>query len=552
MMKFRNKKDGRVYKNIAALLLISLVLIVTTAGTYSGDNTIDDVKQLLKIYYVDDLPQSVYDKTAVSDVLNEVNKTDPYTKYYTANKYKQFIGSINNETSGIGVYIEMVPEGAKIISVLSDSEEKAAGLLEGDIILMADSHLLVGLTQDTVIRYLKGEPGTVINLKIKRGTELKTIKLYRSMSSNSTVGGQILDNHIGYIRITSFSDDSAELFGQLIQKFESLKGTKRIDSYIIDLTYNGGGFLAQACDIAGYFLGDKLVAKTKGKLVGEKSWYGKFHGLFVFKPVVFLVNKYTASASEVFVSAMKDYNRAYVIGTKTYGKGSVQWPARLSNNDVLKLTIERWYSPKGNSIDKTGINPDVTVIDEDASKYIAELILDSNFTLDNTKGYVKVNFNNKTAIFNLVKVQNSTYWQAYKCLLDLALKNGSVFFGNGTAWTPVPKQYLSDVMKMYYPSYNESKTISNVSTHSDFTLHFGANIKKSSYNNKNIELIDIQTGKRVPLYFYDAKDNQVSVSPLDDLKGDNTYYIIEHPNIIRSDNKPIGIGKIIVIKTAKA
>lgn len=521
------------YKTIMILLIIASFFSVTTGSAYAdGNNMLEDVKQILKIYYVKDLPESVYAKTSIEDVLKEVNKTDPYTKYYSENTYKVLINKMNNDNSGIGVYIQMVTDGARVVTVLDNSVEKAAGLKPDDVILMVDNHILLNTNEDTAIRYIKGEPGSTVVLKVKRGTSLITTYISREAPTNSTVDGRILDGHIGYIKINAFGEDSDSLFSQKIQEDENLK----VDGYIIDLRYNGGGFVNVACDIAGYFVGNNVALITKGKLTGDKKFYGKYHGKLINKPIVFLINQYSASAAEILAGAVKDYKKAYFIGTKTFGKGSIQWPAKLSNNDILKLTIDRFYTPKMNVVDNVGISPDLNISDDKAILNTAELLLDTNYSISDNRGYVKINFNNKTVILKISRAEDANYWETYMGLLKLATRNGSVLFGNGRGWTPASKIYLDNVAKMYYPNYQEVSKIDNVNVDAEFSIKFQNSIKKDSINDKNIELINIKSGARIPIKIKEPNDKSLVITPINDLETNSTYYIVVHADLINKNN----------------
>jgi len=540
-------KKREKYKRIATFLIITLGITFTSAFASSDDSIVQEVKQALKIYFVDDLPDSVYNQTTVQDIIKEVNKDDPYTKYYSPSKYIEFMNSINNDTAGLGAFIQMVPEGAKVMSLINNTPEKDAGLCVGDIILMADNQILVGLSQEMAIKYIKGVPGNIVTLKVKRGTDLISVNVLRKATPNDTISSQTLDKHIGYIKINSFAENSDSLFTQIITRDETLK----LDSYIIDLRYNQGGFVIPACNIAGYFISNNVAFVSKGKLRGENKYFGKYHGFIINKPVIFLINQYTASAAEILSAAVKDFKKAYFIGTTTFGKGRIQWPYTLSNNDVLKLTIERFVSPMGNQIDKVGVKPDLAIGNDQDAMNMAEMLLDANSKLNDNRGYVKVNFNDKSVILKLTKAEDQTYWQTYKLLLNLAAKNGSVMFGTGRAWVAAPKKYLNDVAKMYYPTYKQANKYVNVNLNSAFNIQFDASIKVSSVNKDNIELIDIQTGKRVPVELETKSKVMVKVSPINNLLNNKTYYLVIHPSIIKADDSPLGYGKLTEIVTVK-
>lgn len=545
IMKFKFRE---IYRILSLILILTFSFTLLTAGAYSDNSVINEVRQLLKTYYVDKLPDSVLNKSTIDDILKEINKTDTYTTYLTPKKYTNFMNSVNNKYIGIGLYIETVAEGVKVVSVIDGTPEKAAGIMAEDIIMMADNHILVGLTDDKAAEYIKGREGTTVKLRVKRGSDILNVDVIRKQIASSTISGEILDKHIGYIKIISFGEDSASSFAEKIKSFEENK----VDSYIIDLRYNGGGLLDAALDIAGYFIGNNVALITKERINGEEKVRGKFHGMLINKPVVFLINKYSASASEVLVAAVKDYKKAYVIGTKSYGKGSVQLIAGLSNNDVLKFTTNKFYSPRsGKAIDQIGITPDLNVTDDIDSMRVAELILDSPNYLKDNRGYVKMTFNNKTVIVNINKMEQSLYWQSYKQLLSIATKNGNVMMGIQNGWNKVSKDYLKNIIKMYYPNYRQTAKLYSININCEFKIDFNLKIMENSITDENIELIDTLTGIRIPVGFRNTKDMEVIVTPKDSLKNGKTYYLVVHPKIMKSNNKPLGYGIINEIITAK-
>jgi carboxyl-terminal processing protease len=376
MMRSINSKVKKVYKVLSVVLISILIFTFASAGKYD-DSVINEVRQLLKSSYVDELPDSTLNQPTVEKIIKEINKTDTHTEYFTAKEYGDFTSAVNQTYVGIGVAIEMVPEGVQVITVFDTSPAKDTDIKPGDVIMMADQHILGGLSSDAAVNLIKGPAGTKVTLKIKRGTELLTKVVSRRQINAPTVTGKILDNHIGYIDISSFGSDTAIKFGELLSDYEG----KNVDSYIIDLRNNGGGYLDTALNIAGYFVGNQVALITKSKAEGEQKLNGVAHKILINKKVTFLINEYSASASEVLSGVVRDYNKANFIGLKSYGKGRVQWPATLSNKDVLKLTIEKFFSPKDITIDKVGITPNIVIPDQVDSMRVAELIFDSPKTI---------------------------------------------------------------------------------------------------------------------------------------------------------------------------
>lgn len=543
----KNDKHKIEYKRLICVAIIVSTISFFTSGTYAiaDDNLANEVKQALKTLYVDDLPNSLYDKTSINDILMEINKKDPFTKYYSAIKYNEVIKSIDNDTSGLGIYLEMNSDGAKVISMNDITPERNAGLMVGDIIVMADGHILVGATKDAALRYIRGNDSGIITLKIKRGTSLMILYVNRQHTSNYAIETHILDNHIGYIKINSFSENGGTEFNYIIKSYQK----KRIDRYIIDLRFNTGGFIQAATDIAGYFIGTNVEMVSKSKFNSEKKYYAKYHGILINRPVIFLVNKYTASAAEMLTAAVKDYKKAYIIGTKTFGKGSIQYPDKLSNGSYLKLTIERFSSPKGNPIDKVGVVPDL-VIDEnvDALK-IAELIMDSQQQLSSKQGSIKLCYDDKTVVLNATKAISQDYWQAFTELLKRAKINGSVSFWNITDWKNIQPESFNNFEEIYFHNYDIKQDMTGLDSNKAIELHFNTKIIDRSINSKNIELVDSITGERVKTKYITDNNNDITVAPLNDLSKGYTYYLVVNPGILKANNVALGKGFVFKVIT---
>ena len=546
-MRLKNNRLKKMYKALSVILISILIFSFASAGKYTDDSIINEVRQILRTNYVDELPDSTLNQPTVEGIVKEINKTDTHTEYFTAKQYGEFTNAVNQTYVGIGVSIEMVPEGVQVITVFDTSPAKDGDIKSGDVIMMANQHLLGGLSSDAAVNLIKGPAGTKVNLRIKRENQLINKTLPRRQINAPTVTGEILDKHIGYIKISSFGGDTALKFGDLINDYE----TKKVDSYIIDVRNNGGGYLDAALNIAGYFVGDQVALITRSKAEGVKKLYGVAHKALINKKVTFLINQYSASASEVLSGVVRDYNKANFIGLKSYGKGSVQWPVALPDKTVLKLTIEKFFSPKDITIDKVGITPNIDVPNEVDSMRVAELIFDTPKTLKSNLGYVKINLKDNSAVLNVNRVEDPIYWQSYNQLISLAAKDGSVMLGTDKGWTTLTKDNLSDLPAMFYPGYKELPKKKSAALESKFTLSFDTNVLKSSLNDKNIELIDTSSGVRVPVVITVPNGKSVLVAPKNILKKGKTYFLVVNPKVIKTDNKPVGYGMINEIETVK-
>lgn len=339
----------RWYGMIAALVL---GVIGSAAFATNNQGILGEVKEILKQDYVVQLTDTQLKAKTIDELLKSLD--DPHTTYMKKSVYEDFINGIENTFSGIGVYIEMEKEGIRILEPIEGSPAERVGLQKGDLIIKAKGQALEGLNSDAALALVKGKKGTYVMLTIKRGTTTFDVNVMRDEIHAPIIKSKILEGHIGYIDIDSFGSDTATDFGKAVEKLKK----EKVDSWIIDLRSNGGGYLWTARAIAGYFVDTDTVVRVKNKQ-RETAYSGLDLGDIGQGPVVFLINEYSASASEVLTAAIKDHRKATVLGHISYGKGSVQTGYTLSNGDVLKVTIDHFYSPLGKTINKVGITPDL-------------------------------------------------------------------------------------------------------------------------------------------------------------------------------------------------
>lgn len=524
---------------------VILSVPVLAYGSSDGE-LLDNVKQDLKQYYVEDLPDSLYQKNSIGDIISEIQKTDPYTKYYTAAKYKSVVNAIDNNTSGLGIFLEMVSDGAKVVSMNEFTPERDAGLLVGDVIVKADRHMLVGENKDTALRYIQGSDDGVVSLTVKRGNQALTFSVDRQHTANYAMECQILDDHIGYIKIHSFPEYGDIQFGYLLKSCEK----KKVDRYIIDLRYNGGGFLNTAIDMAGYFIGPSTAVIRSSKHTPQYIQKGKYHGFTINKPIIFLVNKETASAAEVLTAAVKDFKKAYIIGTKTYGKGCIQIPLKLLNGNTLLLTGEKFFSPKGNPIDKVGVTPDLEIGEQIDGLGIAELIMDSQKQLDHKAGAIRLSYDNKIIIAQASKARSEDYWQAFQFLFQRAEKNGSISYWDGNYWYAVKNKNANKIENIFYRNYT-NVGLFMMDYNKAISLGLPKQANERSLNSKNIEMIDSVTGKRLAfkITLLDDDVTKFHIEPTYALNKGYTYYLVISPSILMVDNTTLGKGYIYKVVT---
>lgn len=284
---------------------------------------------------------------------------DPYSEYMDPDTYATFTESLSGEFEGVGVtYIENQDgDGYKILVVHKGSPAEKAGLKEGDIMLKVDDK-----TYDSITEFgtaLRGESGTEVSLTYERNGKEKTVKMIRAKINTTSVQGEMLEDKIGYIRIMSFESDTFEEFQTTYSELEK----KDMKGLVIDLRDNGGGLVNQAQKVADMLLGScELYYTEDGK--GRQQHYSSDADKISI-PYVVLVNENTASASEILSVAIQDNKGGTLVGTKTYGKGVIQYDRALENGGGYRLTIMQYFSPSGNTIHEVGITPDVVVENKD-------------------------------------------------------------------------------------------------------------------------------------------------------------------------------------------
>lgn len=307
---------------------------------------------------------------------------DPYTVYINSEDADEFKSEIDSEDySGVGLYIrnEISDNSIVVSAPLADSPAEKAGIVTGDKILAVDDVPVLGTELDSVAERMKGEKDTSVKLKVLKAStnKIEDITLIRAVIKRETVFSRMLENKIGYIQITQFSVNTQSEF---IQGFNSLV-EEDMQRLVIDLRNNPGGYLHSAVNIADCFLdADKQIVYTLDK-TGKRTDFKGTEGKTTV-PMVILCNGETASASEVFIGAMKDYNLAEIVGEKSFGKGVTQRPHEFPDGSILKYTDSRYYTPNGVCIDKKGIEPDYEIeMSNELYSKITNLTIDEDVQL---------------------------------------------------------------------------------------------------------------------------------------------------------------------------
>ncbi|WP_144511977.1 S41 family peptidase [Bacillus sp. FJAT-22090] len=364
----------------AAIMTIGILLnpIPTSAAP------LDEVKQLVSETYKGEIPSNLKSLKSIDAIIEQL---DPYSTYFTKDEFEAYTSSINNTTTGIGVTIEEHKKGIQIVSTFEKAAAMEAGIVPGDIILSIDGTPTEGMSIQQASSLITGKDGTTVQLVILKSTNLKkTYKLTRKQFSVPTVSKQLLYGNVGYIGLTSFSDDGATLVQQAKNTLQKQGAT----SFILDLRNNGGGYVHTAEELIGLFPKSPYAYALHTRQQSELVKSVPQSSLFPSNTKV-LINGYSASASEMTAGALLDQKSAVLYGQTTYGKGSMQTFYNLSDGSYLKLTVANFTGPKGTPIHKTGVKPQVTTAQgQELAKAHLDSIIEANKTYKKMPALQKV------------------------------------------------------------------------------------------------------------------------------------------------------------------
>ena len=289
---------------------------------------------------------------------------DPYSAYMSPEIFNEMQTETSGEFGGLGIEVGMESGVVKVISPIDDTPASKAGIKAGDFIIKIDDTQVQGKSLSEAVDLMRGPVGSSINLTIRRVGQKKALKfnIVREIIEIKSVRAELLKKDIGYIRLTSFNENSSEQISNQIKKFED---NQNVTSYILDLRNNPGGLLSQAIRVSDFFLNNGEIVSTKGRKSSEnRRWFAKKGDLIDGKTLLVLINYGSASASEIVAGALKDHKRAIIIGENSYGKGSVQSIIPLKNKGAIRLTVAKYYLPSGKSISEVGVSPDIEINEE--------------------------------------------------------------------------------------------------------------------------------------------------------------------------------------------
>ena len=346
---------------ILILFLLSQKVISSENEIYEKIDVFGEVLEKINKEYVDEINQSDSMDSAINGLLQSL---DPYSGYMSPEIFNEMQTETSGEFGGLGIEVTMESGVVKVISPIDDTPASKAGIKAGDYIVKINDTQVQGKSLSEAVELMRGPVGSSIELTIRRRGEKKalTFNVTREIIQIKSVKAELLEKNIGYIRLTSFNENSARQIKKEINKFEKNKNLK---SYILDLRNNPGGLLSQAIKISDFFLDNGEIVSTKSRQQSEnRKWFAKKGDLTKGKTILVLINYGSASASEIVAGALKDHKRAILIGENSYGKGSVQSIIPLKNKGAIRLTVAKYYLPSGKSISEVGVSPDIEIDEE--------------------------------------------------------------------------------------------------------------------------------------------------------------------------------------------
>ena len=332
---------------------------------YKKIDLFGEVLEKINKEYVEETDQSKGMDAAINGLLQSL---DPYSSYMSPEIFKEMQTETSGEFGGLGIEVSMEAGVVKVITPIDDTPASKAGIKAGDYIVKINNIQVQGKSLSEAVDLMRGPVDSGIELTVRRRGVKKalTFNIIRKIIEVQSVKSDLLENNIGYIRLTSFNDNSSE---QIKKKIKKLNRNKNLNAYILDLRNNPGGLLSQAIKISDFFLENGEIVSTKSRKKSEnRKWFAKKGDITKGKTLLVLINYGSASASEIVAGALKDHKRAIILGESSYGKGSVQSIIPLKNKGAIRLTIAKYYLPSGKSISEVGVKPDIEV-NEDSDNF---------------------------------------------------------------------------------------------------------------------------------------------------------------------------------------
>ena len=363
------RKIDYMKKKFLAIFIYFILLIEVSHSSendiYKKIDLFGEVLEKISEEYVDEVNPSESMDSAIDGLLQSL---DPYSAYMSPETFYEMQTETSGKFGGLGIEVSMESGVVKVISPIDDTPASRAGIKAGDYIIKIDETQVQGKSLSEAVDLMRGEVGSPIEITIRRRGEKKalTFNIVREIIQIRSVKAELLEKNIGYIRLTSFNENSSK---QIEKEIKKLEKNKNVKSYILDLRNNPGGLLSQAIKISDFFLNTGEIVSTKSRKASEnRKWFATKGDLTNGKTLIVLINYGSASASEIVAGALKDHKRAIILGENSFGKGSVQSIIPLKNKGAIRLTVAKYYLPSGKSISEVGVLPDIE-IDEESDEF---------------------------------------------------------------------------------------------------------------------------------------------------------------------------------------
>ena len=378
------RKIGYMKKNfnLKYFFILTAIILSNICNTSYSENTnklyekidlFSEVLEKINQEYVEEIDQSEVMDSAINGILQSL---DPYSSYMSPEIFEETQIETSGEFGGLGIEVSMEAGVVKIITPIDDTPASKAGVKAGDYIVRINGEQVQGKTLMEAVNLMRGPVGTSIEITIRRKglKKAKIFKITREIIEIKSVVSELKDKKVGYLRLRSFNENSDT---QLKKEISKLEKNEKLVGYILDLRNNPGGLLSQAVKISDFFLDDGEIVSTKGRKSREnRKFFARKGDRINGKPLIVLVNRGSASASEIVAGALQDQKRAVLLGETTYGKGSVQSIIPLKNRGAIRLTISKYYLPSGKSISDIGVSPDIKV-EEKEKDFLINTITDN-------------------------------------------------------------------------------------------------------------------------------------------------------------------------------
>ena len=362
-----------------SFFFINKVSAESNTSIYEKIDLFSEVLNKINNEYVEEVNQSDTMDAAINGVLQSL---DPYSSYMSPEMFREMQTETSGKFGGLGIEVGMEHGVVKVISPIDNSPASRVGVKAGDYIIKINDNQVQGKSLTEAVELMRGPVGSDIEITVRRKGVKKSIifTITREIIKIESVKSKYIDEGIGYLRLTSFNENSGNQIKKKIKEFNNKKDLK---GYILDLRNNPGGLLSQAIKIADFFLEDGEIVSTKGRKKSEnRKFFAKKGDLTNGMTLIVLINYGSASASEIVAGALKDHKRAILVGENSYGKGSVQSVIPLKNKGAIRLTISKYYLPSGKSISEVGVTPDIE-IEESSNTFVINTETDNqlNFAL---------------------------------------------------------------------------------------------------------------------------------------------------------------------------